>query len=143
MLAWTQARFPARPLVLWGESLGTGVVTRLAENRPGIAAIVLESPFTSVADLARGMYPVLPTDWLLRHRFESLSRLPGIGVPVLVVASAQDRITPVEHARRMADAARHARLVVLPGGGHPAVLNDESGQRLRVVLGFLAEHARR
>jgi hypothetical protein len=118
------------------------VVTRLAENRPGIRGIVLESPFTSVADLARGMYPVLPTDWLLRHRFESLARLPGIGAPVLVVASERDRITPVGHARRMAEGGRDARLVVLPGGAHPAVLNDASGQGVRAVLAFLAEMAR-
>ncbi|CAH0186312.1 alpha/beta hydrolase [Roseomonas sp. CECT 9278] len=138
ILAWTQARFAASPLVLWGESLGTGTVTRLAQNRPGIAAVVLESPFTSVADLARGMYPVLPTDWLLRHRFESLSRLPGIAAPVLVVASEQDRITPPGHALRMVAGAREGRLVMLPGGAHPAVLNDATGEGVRAVLGFLA-----
>ena len=142
MLAWTQARFPDRPLVLWGESLGSGIVTRLAENRPGIAAVVLESPFTSVADLAREMYRVLPTDLLLRHRFESLARLPGVNAPVLVVASERDRITPAEHARRMADGAPDARLVMLPGGAHPAVLNDPAGQGLREVLLFLRERVR-
>ena len=142
LLAWTQARFPGRPLALWGESLGTGVVTRLAENRPGIRAIILESPFTSIADLARGLYPVLPTDWLLRHRFESLARLPGISAPVLVVASEQDRITPPGHALRMAGEARNARLVMLPGGAHPALLNDASGQGMRAALAFLAEHLR-
>lgn len=143
MLAWTRARFPDRPLVLWGESLGTGVVTRLAENRPGIAALLLESPFTSVADLARGMYPGLPTDWLLRHRFESLSRLPGVSAPVLVVASEQDRITPADHARRMAEGARDGRLVMLRGGAHPAVLNDAAGEGLAAALRFLGEQPRR
>jgi hypothetical protein len=141
-LAWTRARFAGRPLVLWGESLGTGVVTRLAENRPGIGAVVLESPFTSVADLARGMYPVLPTDWLLRHRFESLARLPGVAVPVLVVASQHDRITPADHARRMAAAAPDSRLVVLRGGAHPAVLNDPAGQAVEQVVAFLRERVR-
>jgi fermentation-respiration switch protein FrsA (DUF1100 family) len=141
-LAWAQQRFPGVPVVLWGESLGSGVVTRLAENRPGIAALVLESPFTSVADLAREMYRVLPTDWLLRHRFESLSRLPGISAPVLVVASERDRITPAAHARRMAEAAGDARLVMLPGGAHPAVLNDASGQGVNAVVQFLQERVR-
>jgi len=137
-LAWTRARFPGRPVVLWGESLGSGVATRLAEGRDGIAALVLESPFTSVADLARGMYPVLPTDWLLRHRFESRARLAGISAPVLVVGSAADRITPASHARAMAEAARDGRLVMLQGGAHPAVLNDPSGEGVRAVLRFLA-----
>lgn len=139
-LAWVQARFPGHAVALWGESLGSGVVTRLAEGNPGFAALVLESPFTSVADLARGMYPVLPTDLLLRHRFESLSRLPGIAAPVLVVASLEDRITPPDHARRMAGAARDGTLALLPGRAHPAVLNDESGAGVLQALAFLRRH---
>jgi fermentation-respiration switch protein FrsA (DUF1100 family) len=142
LLAWAEIRFPGRPIALWGESLGSGVVTRLAENRANIRAIVLESPFTSIADLARNMYPVLPTDLLLRHRFESLSRLPNITAPLLVVASEADRITPPGHALRMAAAARNPRLVMLPGGAHPAVLNDAGGQGIRAVLAFLAEQLR-
>jgi pimeloyl-ACP methyl ester carboxylesterase len=138
ILAWTTTRFPTAPVILWGESLGSGVVTRLAENRPNIAAMVLESPFSSIADLARSMYPVVPTDWLLRHRFESLSRLPGVTAPVLVVASEQDRITPPGHALRMVAGARNGTLVMLPGGAHPAVLNDASGEGVRAVLRFLA-----
>lgn len=137
-LDWVLGRFAQRPVVLWGESLGSGVAVRLAEGRPGLAALVLESPFTSVADLARGMYPVLPTDLLLRHRFESLSRLPGVAAPVLVVGSEADRITPAAHARRMAEGARDGRLVMLPGGAHPTVLNDPSGEGVRAVLRFLA-----
>ncbi len=142
-LAWVQARYPARPLVLWGESLGSGVVTRLAEGREGLAAIVLESPFTSVTDVARAIYPFLPVDRLLRHRFESLARLPGVSAPLLVVASEEDRITPVAHARRMAEGAARARLVLRPGGAHPAVLNDADGDALREVLRFLAGTAAR
>jgi len=136
-LDWIRARFPAARIALWGESLGSGVVTRLAEGREDIAAIVLESPFTSVRELAAGMYPWLPTNALLRHPFESLSRLPDVRAPVLVVASAQDRITPPEHARRMAAGARDGRLVMLPGGAHPAVLNDAGGEGVRAALAFL------
>ena len=134
---WTRARFPGAPMMLWGESLGSGAVTRLAEGRSDIAAIVLESPFTSVRDLAAGMYPWLPTEMLLRHPFESLARMPRIAAPVLVIASEEDRITPPDHARRMADAARNGRLVMLRGGAHPAVLNDASGEGVRAVLAFL------
>ncbi|MBR0671861.1 alpha/beta hydrolase [Neoroseomonas soli] len=142
-LAWTRARFPDSALVLWGESLGSGVVARLAENRDGIAALVLESPFTSVADLARGIYPFLPTDMLLRHRFETLSRLPAIRAPVLVVGSERDGVTPAGHARRVAEAARDARLEMLPGTAHPAVLNDEDGRGAQAVLAFLARRVGR
>lgn len=139
LLAWSRSRFPGAPVVLWGESLGTGVVSRLAEGRRDIAAVVLESPFTSVADLAAGTYPWLPTRVLLRHPFETLERMPRITAPVLVVASEGDRLTPAAQAAQVAAAAPDARLVLLPGGRHPAVLNDSSGQGVRAVLGFLAD----
>lgn len=141
MLGWVRARYPGAPVVLWGESLGTGVVTRLAEGRTDIAAVVLESPYTSLADMAAAIYPWLPSGLLLRHRFESLARLPGIAAPVLVIATEGDRITPVAHARRMLAAARDGTGVFLPGDTHPAVLNDPSGQAQRRVLEFLASRA--
>ena len=138
-LDWTRARFPAARIALWGESLGSAVVTRLAEGRGDIAAVVLESPFTSVRDLAAGMYPWLPTDALLRHPFESLARLPAVRAPVLVLATEQDRITPATHARAMAAGANDGRLAVLRGGAHPAVVNDRSGEGLRAAVAFLRE----
>lgn len=137
LLGWVRDAFPGAPLVLWGESLGTAIVTRLAERREGIAAVVLESPFTSVAALAAAAYPWLPTGLLLRHRFDSLAHVPGIAAPMLVVGSAADRLTPPDHAQRMAAAAREAELLILPGGAHPAVLNDAAGEGMRAVLDFI------
>jgi hypothetical protein len=138
-LAWVRARHPGAPLVLWGESLGTGLATRLAEGRTDIAGLVLESPFTSVADIAAGQYPWLPARALLRHPFESLSRLPGIAAPVLVVHAEGDRVVPPEQGRRMAAAARDGRLVMLPGWSHPPVLNDPTGRAAPAVRGFLRQ----
>lgn len=138
ILAWLRTRFSDAAVVLWGESLGTAVAARLAEGNPAIAAVVLESPFTSVAALAAETYPWLPVRLLLRHPFEVLDRMPRIPAPVLVLASRDDRLTPASQARQVAAAAPDGRLVVLPGGQHPAVLNDESGQGLRVALDFLA-----
>ena len=138
-LAWVRARHPGAPLVLWGESLGTGLATRLAEGRTDIAGLVLESPFTSVADIAAAQYPWLPTRALLRHPFESLSRLPGIAAPILIVHAEGDRVVPPEQGRRMAAAARDGRLVMLPGWSHPPVLNDASGRAAPAVRGFLRE----
>ncbi len=62
--------------------------------------------------------------------------MPGIAAPVLVIASEGDRLTPAAQARRVAAAAPDARLVLLPGGRHPAVLNDESGQGVRGGAGL-------
>lgn len=141
-LDWAQARHPGAKLVLWGESLGTGVATRLAEGRDDVAALVLESPFTSIADMAQGLYPWLPTRMFLRHHFESLSRMGGISAPVLVVATESDPITPIDHARQMLAAARDGRGVFLPGAWHPTVLNDLTGEAMRRVLEFLDQRVR-
>ena len=67
-------------LVYFGESLGSGVATRLAaEHRP--AALVLRSPFTSMADVGAFHYPLLPVRWLLSDRFDTASRIAGLGCP--------------------------------------------------------------
>ena len=137
ILDWVRARFPGRPLVLWGESLGTATVTRLAAGRSDIAGLVLESPFTSVADLAASFYPWLPTGPLLRHRFESLAHVPAIAAPMLLVTSEGDRLTPPAHARRLAAATPRAELLVLPGAAHPAVLNAPDGRAMEAVLAFI------
>jgi len=138
-LAWVRARHAVAPLVLWGESLGTGLATRLAEGRSDIAGLVLESPFTSIADIAAAQYPWLPARALLRHPFESLARLPAIGAPILVVHAEGDRVVPPEQGRRMAEAARDGRLLMLPGWSHPPVLNDPTGQAAPAVRAFLRE----
>jgi pimeloyl-ACP methyl ester carboxylesterase len=96
---------PAR-IVLWGESLGTGIATRLAAEQPeAVAALLLESPYTSLLDLARLHYPVLPAGLLLRDRYDSLSRIPSVRVPVLVMQGGRDTLVPPRMGRALAAAA--------------------------------------
>ena len=66
-----------------------------------------------------------------------LAHIPAIAAPILLVASAEDRLTPPGHARRMAAAAPRAQLLLLPGSAHPAVLNDRSGEAIRAVMEFV------
>jgi hypothetical protein len=75
---------PSR-LVYFGESLGTAVAVALAVEQPP-AALVLRSPFTSLADMARLHFPFLPTGFLLRDRFESLAQIGRLDSPLLVIA---------------------------------------------------------
>ncbi|MDP6174723.1 MAG: alpha/beta hydrolase [Rhodospirillales bacterium] len=95
--------------VLYGESLGSGVAVAMAvedANQGTIpGALVLESPFSSLADVAAGHYPLFPVRLLLRDRFPSLEALARNRAPVLVVHGEKDRIVPVSHGRRMVDAA--------------------------------------
>jgi uncharacterized protein len=93
---------PAR-VVYFGESLGAAVALRLAVEHPP-SALVLRSPFASLALVGQYHYPVLPVRWLLRDRFPSIDLVSQIRSPVLVIAGTQDSIVPIHHTRRLYDA---------------------------------------
>jgi fermentation-respiration switch protein FrsA (DUF1100 family) len=105
-------------IVYFGESLGAAVAVDIAEEHPP-AAIVLRSPFTSLADVGRVHYPFLPVALLLREHYRSIDRMPDIRTPVLVLASREDEIVPFELSRRLYDAAGGPKhMAVIAGGGH-------------------------
>ena len=105
-------------IVYFGESLGSAVALRLAvEHRP--AALILRSPFTSLTDIGRHHYPLLPVGLLLRDRFASIDIAHRIQSPVLVIAGDRDSVVPIEYTRRLyaAIVAPKTR-VELPGADH-------------------------
>lgn len=113
-LAALDARAVARgTIVLWGESLGGGVATRLAaeaaaEGRP-LRAVILQAPFTSVSARAGELYPFVPARWLVLDRFDNLSRIAAIGAPLLIVHGEADTVVPAAHGRRLLEAAREPK----------------------------------
>lgn len=108
---------PAERVVVFGRSLGGGVAAWLAERHPP-GGLILESTFTSVPDLAAGIYPLLPVRLLVRHRYPTLSRLPRIRAPVLVVHGREDEIIPFRHGQRLYDAAREPKAFLEIRGSH-------------------------
>ncbi|HEV3462951.1 MAG TPA: alpha/beta hydrolase [Actinomycetota bacterium] len=125
-------------VVYFGESLGAAVALRLATERPP-AALVLRSPFASLAEVGQRHYPVLPVSLLLRDRYDSAALAGRLSAPLLVGAGGRDRIVPASHSRRLFAAAHQPkRLVVLDGADH----NDHdllAGPRLIAELrSFLA-----
>jgi fermentation-respiration switch protein FrsA (DUF1100 family) len=108
---------PAR-VVYFGESLGAAVALRLATERPP-AALVLRSPFASLAEVGRLHYPLLPVSLLLRDRYDSAALADRLATPLLVVAGGRDQIIPAGHSRRLfAAASQPKRLAVLNGADH-------------------------
>jgi fermentation-respiration switch protein FrsA (DUF1100 family) len=91
-------------LVLYGESLGSGVAVALAAHDE-VAALVLEAPFTSVAEVAQYHYSFVPAAALLRDRFDSLSRIGRARAPILVMHGGRDRVVPIRFGRALFDAA--------------------------------------
>ena len=119
--AWLHATqalgFPAGRIVLFGESLGGGVATRLAaEHHPG--ALVLASTFTSVPDMGADLYPLLPVRLLARIRYDSLTQLAQIACPLLVIHSRDDNIIPFAHGQRLFAAAHQPKEFLEIAGGH-------------------------
>jgi uncharacterized protein len=106
-------------LVLFGESLGAAVAVQLAIEQPA-RALVLESPFTSIPDMARAAYPFLPPAGpLLRTRYDTLSKVPRLRMPLLVLHGETDGIVPITQARRVFGAAPEPkRFWAIPGADH-------------------------
>jgi fermentation-respiration switch protein FrsA (DUF1100 family) len=133
---------PAWRTVLWGESLGTGVVVRLAAERPAaVGALILESPFTSLLDMARRHYPWAPARLLLRDRYDSLSRIGAVQAPVLILQGLRDEIVPPAMGHALAAAAGGlVEIWEVPEAGH----NDLGLHgAIEAVSGFLARHLAR
>ncbi len=112
----------SKRLVYYGESLGAAVAVDLAARRLP-AVLVLEASFSSVPEMAKRYYPWLPV-WLLRSRYDNLSKIRKITCPTLIFHSRDDEIVPLEHSNRLIEAsgASVSRREVLRGGHNEAFL---------------------
>ena len=80
-------------ILLYGESLGTGVATEIAQNN-NFAGLVLETPFTSMIEVAKNFYPYIPVDFLLKDKYDNQNKIKNINMPVLVMHGEADQIVP-------------------------------------------------
>lgn len=105
-------------IVVYGESLGTGVTTRLADGHP-VGGVILDAPYTAIVDVAAAHYPWLPVRWLLSDRYESLSHVGRINAPLLILHGARDDIVPVAMGEAMFKAAAEPKMIkIFPEAGH-------------------------
>jgi fermentation-respiration switch protein FrsA (DUF1100 family) len=105
-------------IVLYGESLGTGIAVQLAvEQAP--AAVVLEAPYSSITDVARAHFPFLPVKFLLLDHFDSAAKIAGVAAPLLIVHGARDGTIPLRFGEKLfAAAAEPKTLTIYPEAGH-------------------------
>jgi len=97
-------RIDPRRLVLYGESLGSGIAVYLAAQHE-VAAVILEAPYTSIAAVAQYHYPFVPVALLLRDHFNSLSRIGRVKAPVLIVHGGRDPVVPARFSKALYAAA--------------------------------------
>jgi fermentation-respiration switch protein FrsA (DUF1100 family) len=128
---------PARRIVLWGESLGSGVAVRLA-SAAEVGLVLLESPYTSILAIGQKRFPLVPVSWLLRDRFDLIGRIAEVRAPVLVMTGARDVIVPPAMGRAVFAAANDPKAFWLaPDAGHDDLV--EAGA-FDAVRAFVSQH---
>ncbi|MCB8932467.1 MAG: alpha/beta hydrolase [Fimbriimonadaceae bacterium] len=133
---------PSQRVVLFGESLGTAVVAEMAVRHKA-AAIILESPFTNIPDMARLIVPI-PMGWALSHRFDTLRKAPRFQSPLLVIHGTDDDLVPYEFGQRVFQSAPQPKRFFGVGGAHHNDVVETAGPRftneIQAFLDSIGEH---
>ena len=133
-----KARYPQRPIAIWGYSLGSGVAVQLAAARKP-AALILEAPFSATVDRARQMFPLFPVSWLMHDQYRSRDYIGAVHAPVLILHGAKDSIIPIGLGEALyARASAPKTFKSYPDAGHLDLIATPAYQD---ALGFIREHA--
>ena len=111
-------------IILYGESLGTGVAVEIAQNK-NYAGVILESPFTSMVNLGKKYYPFFPVSFLLKDKFESYKKITDISVPVLIMHGKVDKIVPYAMGEKMYELANKPKFFYSQEYGDHMIEYDE------------------
>ena len=119
--------YTAGQIVLYGESIGSGVAVQLSmEIQPPY--LILEAPFTSAADIARRSYPFLPVDKMMHDRYDSIHKIGKIKTSLLIVHGDEDPTIPIDCGKELFDAANHPKeFCSIAGGGHSDLYDHHAG----------------
>lgn len=134
-------RFGAARLVGYGESLGTGVVLKLAAEAP-LAAVVLEAPYLSTVSVAQGIYPYVPVALLMLDLFRSDTVISRVRAPLLVLHGERDHVIPFAQGEALYGLANTPkRFLRFPRGGHEDLPAHGSLPEIRRFLTDVASGA--
>jgi len=125
-----------RQVALYGESLGSGLAVQLAAEAAGtgqpVGAVVLEAPYTSIAEVAQHHYFYVPARYMVSDKFDSTTRIAAIGAPLLIVHGERDRTVPVRFGRELFDAAVQPKQAAwLQDAGHNDLYEFGAAERVR------------
>ncbi|NGX43678.1 MAG: hypothetical protein K940chlam7_01978 [Chlamydiae bacterium] len=119
--------------VLYGNSIGAAVAIQIATEYP-VGAIVLQSPFTSLADVGQYHYPLFPVKWFVKDKFNSMTKREGIDVPIFILHGNDDRIIPPMFSRQLFEALPEPKHIeYIPNRGHNDLFEPE------LVIRFINE----
>ncbi len=126
-------------IILFGRSLGGAVAVWLAQTHPP-GALILESTFTSVPDMAAQLYPFLPVRLLARLDYNSLERIASINSPILIVHSPADEIIPYRHGQQLFAAAQEPKEFLEIKGSHNEGFFISARQYEAGLQAFITRH---
>lgn len=136
VINWARERgTPQEQIILYGESLGSGVAVSLAQNNIS-RAVILEGPYSSITDVAAEKYWFLPVRQLIHDEFDSQSYIGNLLPPVLILHGAKDTTIPLKFAEKLfaaADATKD-KLVVFPEGGHIDLYDFDAGKEVAAFI---------
>jgi uncharacterized protein len=142
--AWnylTQTRqIPPQDIVLYGESMGGAVAIELASKHPQAQAVIVQSSFTSMAAVIRRRqewYSYFPIEILLTEKFDSITKVKTLKVPLLFIHGTDDRIVPFDMSQTLyAQAPEPKQLLLVPNGAHVRIYNPQNSY-LKAIQDFL------
>ncbi|MEG4487622.1 alpha/beta fold hydrolase [Microcoleus sp. D2_18a_B4] len=144
-LAWDylvkQRGINPNQIYLYGHSLGGAIAIDLAVRHPEAAGVIVEGTFTStraMVNFQKGLFWMFPIDVLLTQRFDSLSKVDRLQMPVLFIHGTADNVVPVEMTKKLFDAAPEPKqLYIVPDGGHTNVAHIGGAEYLQILSQFL------
>jgi len=124
--------------VLYGESLGSGIAVEMAQRIGTVspaAALILEAPFSSMADAGKNHYPWLPVNVLLKDRYDSISKIKSVNTPLLILHGTADKVVPIELGRKLFNTAVDPKSVHwISGAGHDDLFDHGAD---KMVIDFI------
>ena len=121
-------------IILYGESLGTGVAVELGQKNI-FNSIILESPFTSMAKTAKIYYPYLPVNLLLKDKYDSINKIHKITKPILIMHGVKDDLVPYIMSVELFNKANKPKYSFFPkDDNHMMDFNDELLDKIRLFI---------
>jgi pimeloyl-ACP methyl ester carboxylesterase len=111
-------RIDPRSILIFGRSLGSAVAAETALRHPDAGGLILESGFTSIADMGKEIIPYLPVDLLVRYRYATKEKVSRIPMPKLIIHSPDDEVIPFHHGKELFQKAAPPKTFLQIQGSH-------------------------
>jgi hypothetical protein len=131
-----EKKIPPERIVFCGESLGNGVAIELA-LRHTPRGLIVDSAFTSIVAMGKLVFPFLPVDWMVKFRYDNLSKIPRVSCPVLVMHSPHDDVIPFAMGQALFAAAPEPKTFLQMRGSHNEGFLETGPAYVEAIARFL------